>query len=238
MKNADLQAHYDEGHEYTFPMMEEHFGILNAVDWMGFDGLSILEIGCGDGDLARDIVKRGGFVTAIDYAAADWTEQNLDIRRCDYREVEGTFDIVVMKGVLEHMDDPYETLRYIKNVFRPEQIITSSPSFLNPRGYIWMALQKLLDVPMSLTDLHFICPFDMEEWASELGGKLNYESVDQDWGHGQRLLTDYKKRLKNALEDKGLKADVPSFIKWLEKTLDYRVDTGFSGATIIYKLTF
>lgn len=235
MKNADLQAHYDEGHKYTFPMVEEHLGILGAGD---FDGHTVLEIGCGDGKLARDIVERGGLVTAIDYAAQDSSAPNLIIKRCDYSEVEGEFDIVVMKGVLEHMDDPLETLKYIKDHFSPSIIITSSPSFLNPRGYIWMALKTLLAVPMSLTDLHYICPFDMEEWAKELGCRLNYESVDQDWGHGKRLCVDFEKRLNNALADRGLKADVPNFIEWLEKTLNYRAYTDFSGATIIYKLIF
>ena len=28
-------------------------------------------------------------------------------------------------------------------------LLTSSPSFLNPRGYVWMTLQLLFDVPMS-----------------------------------------------------------------------------------------
>lgn len=235
MKNADLQQHYDEGHDYTFPMTEEYFGILNTMEWAGEN---VLEIGCGDGKLAKELVRRGATVTAIDYAAEDHIDLNLEIRRCDYTEITGKYDVVIMKGVLEHMDNPLETLCYIKDNFSPDIIITSSPSFLNPRGYIWMALKTLLDVPMSLTDLHYICPFDMEEWARELGCSLNYESVDQDWGHGERLIIDYKKRLKNALADKGLDADVPSFIEWLEKTLHYRVDTNSSGATVIYKLIF
>ena len=235
MRNEDLKAHYNAGHEYTFDMVEEHDGILHYMDW---DGLSILEIGCGDGGLAKDIVKKGGRVLAIDYAAVPYEAKNLEIRRCDYIDVKGKFDVVVMKGVLEHMDDPLGTLAYIKNHFNPQWVITSSPSFLNPRGYIWMALATLLDVPMSLTDLHYICPFDMEGWATELGGELHYESVDQDWGHGKRLCVDFEKRLKNALSDKGLRADVPSFIAWLEKTLPYRADTHFSGATVIYKLIF
>jgi 2-polyprenyl-3-methyl-5-hydroxy-6-metoxy-1,4-benzoquinol methylase len=238
MNNADLQSHYDSGHKYTFDMVEEHFGILNYMDW---DGLRVLEIGCGNGKLAEDISKKGGDVLAIDYSDYELKEfkrGNLEVRHCDYRDVVGKFDVVVMKGVLEHMDDPLHTLDYIKTYIKPMWIVTSSPSFLNPRGYIWMALKTLLDVPMSLTDLHYICPFDMQEWAHELGCFLEYESVDQDWGHGKRLCIDFEKRLKNALRDKGLKADVPAFIEWLEKTLPYRADTHSSGATVIYKLIF
>lgn len=101
-----------------------------------------------------------------------------------------------------------------------------------------MTLSKLLGVRVSLTDLHFLCPFDMEEWAHQLGCSLNYESVDQDWGHGTRLCIDLEKRLRLALAEKGLDADVPGFIKWLERTLPYKAETNFSGATVIYKLIF
>ena len=69
-----------------------------------------------------------------------------------------------MQGVLEHLDKPFKTLRsiIIANLKKNGQFITSSPSFLNPRGYVWMTLQLLFDVPMSLTDIHFLCPFDFE----------------------------------------------------------------------------
>ena len=57
----------------------------------------------------------------------------------------------------------------MKQHLKPQgQLVVTCPSFLNLRGHVWMTLQLLLDVPMSLTDLHFICPFDMERWAEEL----------------------------------------------------------------------
>lgn len=236
--NADLQSHYEDGHDYTFDSAQERGGILRMLG-DELNGETVLEIGCGDGRLARRMWGLGASVIGIDYADRPLSDlDGLEFYKEDYRKVKGEFTTVVMQGVLEHMDDPLETLTFIQDTFRPGRIVTSSPSFLNPRGYVWMALVKLFDVPMSLSDIHYICPFNMEEWAQELGASLEYESVDQDWGHGHRLLTDFEKRLTNALKDAGMRADVSGFLAWLRNTTEYQAFTGFSGATIVYQLSF
>lgn len=101
-----------------------------------------------------------------------------------------------------------------------------------------MALQLMQDVPMSLSDVHFLCPFDYEEFAKQLGANITYTSVDQDWGHGDRLIVDFRKRLTNAMGDKDLPANVDRLLDWLNKTIPYASHTEFSGANIIYELTF
>ena len=235
MANKDLQQHYVEGHTYTSSGDEERAAILR---YLPDEPQKILEVGCGRGMLARMMRDLGHDVTAIDYADQNESEDGLTFLHGDYRELEGECDVVVMMGVLEHMDEPLECLRHLKEAHHPKQIITSSPAFLNPRGHVWMALHLLLGVPMSLTDLHFISPFDMSEWAKELGAQMDYVSVDQDWGHGQRLIADFEKRLPNALSDKGLVGDVNRYLDWLRKTLDYQSYNDFSGATIVYNLQF
>ena len=101
-----------------------------------------------------------------------------------------------------------------------------------------MALQLLLEVPMSLSDTHFLCPFDFEEYAKKLGAHLSYRSIDQDWGHGERLIVDFQKRLKNAFKDKGLDANTERFLNWLSKTVNYTTYSEFSGANIVYEFAF
>lgn len=248
-RNERLQQVYQNVYEtgsnsfYTFPATNEAREILQQDTWAG---KTVLEVGCGEGGLASMLGFCGAQVLAIDYAASAiaiatqrYQLENVIFRCANYQDINGKFDIIVMQGVLEHMDDPLQTLREISALLhRPGKIITSSPSFLNPRGYIWMALQLLLDVPMSLSDVHFLSPFDLEAFSQELEATLSYTSTDQDWGHGERLLVDYHKRLRNAFRDKGLEADVDRLLAWLEKTLPYTAYTPFSGTTVVYQLTF
>lgn len=251
MDNLDLQATYDKvyregaGSFYTFNSFPESVTIIQMLH--SWNDLDVLEIGCGEGRLAAMLSFAGaGHVRGIDYsseAIAVAREQfripNLKYDCLDYRNEQGAYDVVILQGVVEHMDDPFDTLYDImrRNVRNGGALITSSPSFINPRGYIWMALKTLLDVPMSLSDLHYLCPFDFEQFAKEKRYKLEMKTTDQDWGSGERLLYDFKKRLPNALRDAGLKTEnVNQFLIWLEKALPYQPVNEFTGATMIYKL--
>ena len=236
---------YKDGTLRFTTSMPETFAILHKTDWAG---KRVLEIGCGEGNLAAMIGMCGAaHVVAVDFAESgiltakrNFHLPNVEFRCCDFRGVEGKFDIIAMEGTIEHMDDPFAALEIMasEHLERPGQIVTSSPSFLNPRGYVWMALQLLFDVPMSLSDRHFLCPFDLAAFAAKLGAEIDYVSVDQDWGHGQKLIEDFDKRLRNALRDRGLDGDVDRFIAWLEKTTDHAAYTDLSGANIVYDLRF
>ncbi len=106
-------------------------------------------------------------------------------------------------------------------------------------GYVWMTLQILLDVPMSLSDVHFFMPSDFNNYASKRNVKVSMTSIDQDWGGGKRTILDFKKRLVNALKDKELNNEnVPEFLEWFEKAIEYFNHDDDSGAimiTSIYK---
>jgi len=118
--------------------------------------------------------------------------------------------------------------------------LVACPYFLNPRGYVWMALALLLDVPMSISDLHFIHPWHIKGWASALG--MNAElvtTVDRNWAYGSRLLKDFDKRLHNALGDAKLPTDkVDNYLKCLSNLVQY-LDTanscpGLDASTVFY----
>jgi hypothetical protein len=157
----------------------------------------------------------------------------------DFHDLRGQYDAVVLQGVAEHLDHPFDELRWLfERLVAPRGcLITSSPSFLNPRGYVWMTLNLLFDVPMSLSDLHFLCPFDFERFADELGSPLLVKSTDQDWGVGQRLLLDFAKRLPNALADAGMPTSgVPRLLDWLSHAAPYFSENDYSGVNVAYRL--
>ena len=251
MQNIDLQEQYDSIYRggarqfHSFSTFPESKLILDMLP--NWNGLNVLEIGCGEGKLAALLSFAGAtHVDAIDYSSEAIEVASHQIRlpnvsfRCrNYEDVSERYDVVVLQGVLEHLDKPFETLTHLfdRNVAHDGLIITSSPSFINPRGYVWMTLKLLFDVPMSLTDIHFICPFDMQKYASEKGIGLEISSTDYDWAAGERLLIDFKKRLHNALRDANLPNDkVDRLLQWLAKATPYHLNDEFSGATVAYKL--
>ena len=100
-----------------------------------------------------------------------------------------------------------------------------------------MTLQMLLDVPMSLSDLHFFTPDDFIKFAKKNDAEIEIDTFDQDWGGGERTILDFKKRLVNALRDAKLdNTRVDTFLSWLETALPYFNHTKYSGALMIISL--
>lgn len=256
--NAKLQEKYNQVYKdgayqnfWSFLPYEESNGII----YMGgnWEGKNVLEIGCGEGDLSSLMAYHGAIVTAIDYseeainiANHKYNLQNVIFQCADYKKIKNKYDRVVMQGVLEHMDNVYDTLKYIReNLLTIDgDIITSSPSFLNIRGVIWMTLQLLFDVPMSLTDVHYLNIRDFETFAEGLNMKLNYISCEHDWGNGGKLIEDLRKRIPKALSDINMPNKADKLMEWLEKHLpyfDYNSELIFkkpenAGAVMVYRL--
>ena len=208
LSNAQLKPLYDDIYRsgsqafHSVDNWEESL-LIHAMGqpWTGVD---VLEIGCGEGRLAALLAMSGANVTATDYSqeALRNARSTFNVERLYFVDAAPCerFDVVVMQGVLEHMDDWRAFLRQIMDEHSPRTVITSSPSFLNPRGYVWQALRILLDVPMSLTDVHYICPSDMIE-LRKMGWCVEYRSCHHDWAAGEGMIEDYRKRLTNALRD-------------------------------------
>ena len=249
--NQDLKQKYDEvfkkGSEnfFTSNGFEESLGIIQMLnDW---GNLEVLDIGCGPGKLASMISAAGASkVDGIDYskeaitlAKKQFNIKNVNYSCMDYKSVNEKYDVVTLQGVLEHLNNPFEELHEIfEHCVKPNGVlITSSPSFLNPRGYVWMTLQLLFDVPMSLTDLHFICPPDFVEFCDKNNYELEYRSVYQKWGSGEDMIKDFNRRLRNALQDANMdNSNVDRLLKWLAKGIKYVPYSNDTGAGVVYKI--
>lgn len=248
--NKELKDHYNnvyaKGSEnyYTFSSYDESYSILEYLKEL--NGKSVLEIGCGHGGLACMIAQAGGNVKAIDYsdevigiAKTKFNMANLEFACEDYKNITEKYDVIVMQGVLEHFDEPWESLEWIINNLLKQDgyIVNSCPSFINPRGYVWMTLQLLFNVPMSLSDLHFLSPFDFEEFCSKNNLSMEYQSSNQSWGNGEGMIVDFNKRLRNALKDAEMSNDnVDKLLDWLNKAKEYSAQDNHTGANVIYKI--
>ncbi|MBA3890858.1 MAG: class I SAM-dependent methyltransferase [Gemmatimonadaceae bacterium] len=80
----------------------------------------ILDVGCGDGHLLRDL-RDAGFTNlqGIDPFTPVETDAPVRIHRRTLREVEGSFDVVMLHHTLEHVEDQHATLRDIARVLDP-----------------------------------------------------------------------------------------------------------------------
>ena len=74
--------------------------------------LRILDVGCGNGGLLRRM-QRHGFrhLAGVDpYAPEEADEPGFRIRRTELEAVEGTYDLIMLHHVLEHLADPRRSL--------------------------------------------------------------------------------------------------------------------------------
>lgn len=246
MTNDDLKKTYDEMHQIGPGSwnadLNESLMIIQALP--SWEGLKVLEIGCGEGDLAAFIHSKGrADVTGLDYSveaiqtARRKHQDSVYFAIEDFKKHRGDYDVVIMQGVLEHFNHPFKELQFIIDQFLIDDgvLITTSPGFINPRGYVWMALSMLFDVQMSKTDLHFLNPWEFQAFCDTRELTLEVNSCDQDWGGGPRTIYDFKERLPKAIPETS-REKTDNFLLWMENAMKYTPWSGLTGATMIYKM--
>lgn len=250
--NADLQAHYETIYKRG---EERHFSKFVAGQNVSEAEAAVLArevaprhrlwhriFGSKDPRGRRDAGRRRGL-----QRRSDQTDDDEICYVCsDFFAIdnETPFDVVVTLGTIEHMDDPQAFLVRVERLMSPKgKMLITCPHFINIRGFVWMALALLLEVPMSRSDLHFVHPWQMREWAKAAGLAVeSTRSVDHDRGNGAWLIRDFRKRLPNALRDAGIgTAGVESYLTHLQSLVDYMARQAeryrLDGATALYVLS-
>ena len=113
-----------------------------------FDGLRILDIGCGGGLLAEPMARLGATVVGADAA-----ERNIPVAQVhakhsgltiDYRhttaealaEADEAFDVVLNMEVVEHVADPPAYLRACHDLLKPGGLMVCSTINRNPKSFV------------------------------------------------------------------------------------------------------
>lgn len=256
MKNKHLKEFYNrvyahgERKHYTKlrlagkKLAADRTAVLAELNWKG---KTVLDVGCGTGETAFLIAKRGARrVFGIDYAPqaiavaeATYKNPNLFFEVKNVMSVRERFDAAVIMGTLEHIDDPFGLLKKLKTLLNPGgSIIVTSPNWSNPRGYILLTLWFLFRARITLVDLHYFTPVEFIGWAKKLGMKLAWRTVDQAWSHGEKLVRDFERRLPNVARDSKLPTNqkrIHEFTKWIEGHITpLEKDQPHTGAIGVY----
>jgi len=140
-----LEAYYPENY-ISYGQSNEHAqaGRRWIADWgtrkrvnsveRHVRGGSILEVGCGTGLFIAGLLRRGHWqVTGIEptkyaceYARTTTGATIYNNRFSEIQLPDGSFDVVAMWNVLEHVDDPSATLLQVSRLLRPQGLLVFS----------------------------------------------------------------------------------------------------------------
>lgn len=133
--------------DYIIAMIRTEFG-CDPSNAKPFDGLRILDIGCGGGLLCEPMARLGAQVVGVDaaernipVAMAHAKQSNLKI---DYRHgtAEGLladterFDVILNMEVIEHVADPSGYIKTCEALLKDEGLMICSTLNRNPKSFI------------------------------------------------------------------------------------------------------
>jgi SAM-dependent methyltransferase len=193
---ADLdQYHFEKLHH-----------LLRLVDFGGYAGRRVLEVGCGAGtDLSR-FARGGALVSGVDLSssAIALARQNFEQQRLqgDLREADGehlpfandTFDLVYAHGVVQYTTNPQRLADECRRVLKPE----GEAVFQVYNRISWLnALSKLLKVPLEHEDAPVLLKYSAGEFRSLLKGFRDVRIVEERFPVKSRLHGGWKGALFN-----------------------------------------
>jgi SAM-dependent methyltransferase len=195
---ADLdQYHFEKLHH-----------LLRLVDFSGYAGKRVLEVGCGAGtDLVR--FARGGAVaagvdlssSAIALARRNFEQQGLtaDLREADGEHLpfpDDSFDLVYAHGVLQYTANSRALAAECRRVLKPG----GQAIFQVYNRISWLnALSKLMKVPLEHEDAPVLLKFSAREFRALLDGFRDVRIVEERFPVKSRLHKGWKGAAFNTL---------------------------------------
>jgi 2-polyprenyl-6-hydroxyphenyl methylase/3-demethylubiquinone-9 3-methyltransferase len=157
-----------------------------------FEGLRILDIGCGGGLLSEPMARLGAQVVGADAA-----ERNIPVAQIhaeqsgleiDYRHTTAEaltaageqFDAVLNMEVVEHVASPIDYLTACRNLLKPGGLMVTSTINRNPKSYamaIFGAERVMRWLPVGTHEWSkFITPAELEDLLSRAGLSMTHKA--------------------------------------------------------------
>jgi SAM-dependent methyltransferase len=209
--DLEITAHPVGSPGFFEDLDQYHFEKLHhlprLVDFNGYRGRRVLDVGCGAGtDLVR-FARAGAEVTGVDIApsAIDLARKNFGIQGldADLRVADGerlpfddnTFDLVYAHGVVQYTSDPAALVTECHRVLRPggEAVfqVYNRVSWLN-------ALSKLMKVPLEHEDAPVLRKYSAAEFRALLAPFGSIRIVGERFPVRSRLHGGWKGWMFNA----------------------------------------
>ncbi len=182
--------------------------LLRLVDFDGYRGQRVLDVGCGAGtDLVR--FARGGAVvagvdlspSAIALARANIGQQGLqaDLREADGEHLpfeDNTFDLVYAHGVVQYTPHPQALVDECRRVLKPG----GAAIFQVYNRISWLnALSKLMNVPLEHEDAPVLLKYSAGEFRALLTAFRDVRLVEERFPVKSRLHGGWKGLLFNTV---------------------------------------
>jgi len=176
---------YDGGVHAKHRLMGYHDFFVERVR----PGERVLDVGCGKGELAADLVERAGATVVgvdfdpwmLDFARTRFSRPGLTFVEANVTAdlPEGPFDVVVLSNVLEHVEDRVDLLRRLVDTARPGRVLIRVP--ILDRDWT-VPLRRELGLPYFSDPGHFT-EYDPESLHGELAqAGLEVDELRQVWG--------------------------------------------------------
>ena len=196
---------FDDLDQYHFEKLHH---LLRLVNFDGYRGKKVLEVGCGAGvDLVR-FARGGAQVTGVDLTAsaielarANFSQQGLtgDFRVADGEQLpfpDGAFDLVYAHGVVQYTANPRRLVEECRRVLQPggQAIfqVYNRVSWLN-------GLSKLMKVGLEHDDAPVLLKFSIGEFRRLLEGFREIRVVPERFPVTSRLHGGWKGAVYNGL---------------------------------------
>lgn len=154
-----------------------------------YPGERVLDLGCGNGALSRDVAeKSGAWVLGIDLnpdhiniAKKTYSHPRVVFEHGDVltANIQGSFDTVIMSNVLEHLENRSEFLRRVTERIQPRRFLLRVPTFERD----WrVPLKAELGIEYRLDPTHCI-EYTLETFAEEMAQSgLTIVHQEVRWG--------------------------------------------------------
>ena len=196
---------FEDLDQYHFEKLHH---LLRLVDFDGYRGKAVLEVGCGAAvDLAR--FGKGGAVctgvdlaqSAIDLANANFEQQGLsaDLRVANGEALpfpDNSFDLVYAHGVVQYTANPQKLVNEVRRVLKPG----GQAIFQVYNRISWLnALSKLMKVGLEHDDAPVLLKYSIGEFRQLVSGFSQTRIVPERFPVKSRLHGGWKGAVYNGL---------------------------------------